>query len=322
MSELTAHNLGLDFVRATEAAALAAGRWMGRGQPDQSDREATQAMHQALNIVHMNGRIVFSEKDKLGEEAMLHPGEQVGTGDGPRVDIVVDPIEGRNLLAYGHPDAIAVAAAAPRGAFWSAAPAVYMEKIVVDAEVAPTLVPECLDAPAAWTLALVARAKRKAVSDLVIFVLNRPRHTDLIDEIRATGARVMLRNAGDVVGALKALLPTGGVDVLMGIGNIPEGLVAACAVKAARGAMLGRLAPQSEGERALIEATGLDTRRILTVDELVTDNRVFFAATGITDGSLLAGIRYHGQQATSHSLIMRGETLTRRIIQAEHLLKV
>lgn len=321
MAEFPSHNLGLDLVRATEAAALAAGRWMGRGEPGQSDRAATRAMHHALNTVHVNGRIVLSETDKLALDAMLHPGEQVGIGDGPEVDIVVDPIEGRDLLAYGHPDAIAVAAAAPRDAFWSAAPAVYMEKIVVGAEVAPTLVPECLDAPAAWTLALVARAKDKAVSDLVVFLLNRPRHADLIDEIRATGARVVLRTEGDVVGALKALLPSSGIDMLMGIGNIPEGLVAACAVRAARGAMLGRLAPQSDAERAAVEAAGLDIRRILTVDELVTSGRVFFTATGITDGSLLRGVRYHGNRATSHSLIMRGETYTRRIIQAEHLLE-
>lgn len=321
MPELPDDNLGLDLIRATEAAALAAGRWMGRGRPDQSDAEATQAMRLALNTIAMSGRIVFSEKDKLTQNDMLHPGEQVGTGVGPQVDIVVDPIEGRDLLAYGHPDAIAVAAAAPRDAFWSAAPAVYMEKIVVDAEVAPALVPECLDAPAAWTLALVARAKRKAVSDLVVFVLDRPRHADLIDEIRATGARVILRPQGDVVGALKAVLPSGGIDMLMGVGNVPEGLVAACAVKAARGAMLGRIAPQSEGERALVEAAGLDTKRILTVNELVTGGRVFFAATGITDGSLLDGVRYHGNRATSNSLIMRGETHTQRIIQAEHLLR-
>lgn len=322
MSEFPYHNLGLDLVRATEAAALAAGRWMGRGQGNQSDHAATLAMQQALNNINIRGCIVLSEKDKLREQDPLHPGEAVGTGYGPKMDLVVDPIEGRDLLARGHPDAIAVAAAAPRGAFWPATPAaIYMEKIVVGADVAPALVPECMDAPAAWTLALVARAKGKKVGDLVVFVLGRRRHRDLIEEIRATGARVMLRSQGDLVGALQALFPSGNIDILMGIGNIPEGLISACAAKAANGMMLGRLAPQSETEQAEVEATGLDTHRILTVDELVTSDQVFFTATGVTDGSLLKGTHYRGNRATSNSLIMRGETHTRRIIQAEHLLE-
>ena len=196
--------------------------------------------------------MLFSEVDKLGADDPLHPGQRVGTGRGTRMDIVVDPIEGRALLGQGHPDAISVAAAAPRGAFWSVPHAVYMEKLVVGPHVAPALVPECLDAPAAWTLALVARAQSKAVSDLVVYVLNRPRHQDLIREIRAAGARVMLRCEGDLVGALKALLAQGGVDLMMGVGNYPEGLIAACAVKACNGGMLGRLAPQTTSEREAI----------------------------------------------------------------------
>ncbi len=320
MSEYPYHNLGLDLVRATETAALSAGRWMGKGQPEEADRAATKAMEQALNKININGRIVFSERDKLHETDRLHPGQSAGTGNGPDMDLVVDPIDGRALLARGHPDAIAVAAAAPRNAFWSVPPAVYMEKIIVGPEVRDMLVPECLYAPAAWTLALVARATGKDVSDLIVFLLNRERHSDLIREIRATGARVMQRSAGDVVGALKTIFPTGGVDLLMGVGNFPEGLIAACAVKAANGGMLGRLAPQSQAERIAIEAAGFNTRDILTENDLVTSDKVFFSATGVTDGSLLTGVHYRGNRASSNSLIMRGETHTRRIIHAEHLL--
>lgn len=320
MSEYPYHNLGLDLVRATEAAALSAGRWMGRGEPEEADRDATQAMEKALNSININGRIVFSEQDKLRETDRLHPGQPTGTGVGPETDLVVDPIEGRLLLARGHPDAIAVAAAAPRNAFWTVPSAIYMEKLVVGPAVKSALVPECLTAPAAWTLALVARVTGKDVSDLIVFLLSRQRHADLIREIRETGARVMLRSEGDLVGALKTVLPFGGVDILMGIGNFPEGLMAACAVKAANGAMLGRLAPQSQVEQEAIEATGFNTRDILTENDLVSGEKVFFAATGVTDGSLLKGVHYRGDRASSNSLIMRGETHTRRIIEAEHLL--
>jgi fructose-1,6-bisphosphatase II len=320
ISEYPYHNLGLDLVRATESAALAAGRWMGKGQPEPADRAATHAMEQALNEINITGRIVFSEQDKLRETDRLHPGQSAGTGMGPEMDLVVDPIEGRMLLARGHPDAVSVAAAAPRNAFWTVPPAVYMEKLVVGPVVREALVPECLFAPAAWTLALVARASGKDVSDLIVFLLNRQRHTDLIREIRETGARVMLRSEGDLVGALKTVFPSGGVDLLMGIGNFPEGLMAACAVKAANGGMLGRLAPQSEAERDAIEEMGFNARDILTAHDLVASDKVFFAVTGVTDGSLLKGIHYQGDRASSNSLIMRGETHTRRIITAEHLL--
>ncbi len=320
MDRQTSQNLGLDLVRATEAAALAAGRWMGMGQTKASDQAATLAMEAALNRIDFDGRVLFSEIDKLGAADPLHPGQSIGTGEGPAMDIVVDPIEGRSLLGQGHPDAIAVAAAAPRDAFWSVPHAVYMEKLVVGPHVAPVLVPECLDAPAAWTLALIARAQGKTVSDLVVFVLLRRRHQDLIREIRNAGARVVLRSEGDLVGALKVLFQQGGVDLMMGTGNYPEGLIAACAVKAANGGMLGRLAPQTSAEQEAILSSGADLRRIYTVDELVRGNHTFFAATGITDGSLLAGVHYHGARATSNSLIMRGETHTRRMIEAEHLL--
>jgi len=314
-------NLGFDLVRATEAAALSAGHWMGLGKPDEADRDARATMCAILNTVEMDGIIASGEEGRLPTCEHLRSGARVGTGSGPEVDLVPDPIDGCSLLAQGHPGAISVIAAAPRGAFWAPPTAVYMEKIVVDAQVAPFLVPECMDAPAAWTLALVARAKEKKVSDLVVFLLSRPRHAQLIDEIRTAGARVMLRSEGDIAGALMAILPDSGIDILMGTGGVGEGLLAACAVKAAGGAMLGRWAPQSGQERDQVSGTDADVSRILSVDKLVTGDETFFAVTGITDGPLLSGVQYHGNRATSNSMILRGETRTRRIMRAEHLLE-
>lgn len=313
-------NLGLDLVRVTEAAALRAGRWMGLGRQNEPNCLAAEAMYQALNTLDMDGYIVVGEERRLGMHSPLDTGQRVGTGHGPEMDVVVDPIEGRRLLAQGHPDAIAVAGVAPRGSMWSPTPAVYMDKIVVDHEVAGALVPECMDAPAAWTLALIARVKQKALRDLVVFVLNRPRHHHLIEEIRAAGARVMLRTDGDITGALMAATPDGGVDVLMGIGGVQEGVVTACAVKALRGGMLGRLAPQDDRERNAIRIAGRNAERILTCHELVASDEIFFAATGITDGTLLSGVRYHGNKAETESLVLRSETGTRRVIHAEHVI--
>jgi fructose-1,6-bisphosphatase II len=314
-------NLGLDLVRVTEAAALAAGRWMGLGERDKANDDAGAAMHQALNGLDMDGCIVIGEEGRLGTRSPLDTGQRVGTGDGPEMDVIVDPIDGRNLLAVGHPDVITVAAVAPRGSVWAPAPAVYMNKIVVDRVVADALVPECLDAPAAWTLALVARAKGKSVRDLIVFVLSKPRHDDLIREIRAAGARTMLRTDGEVVGALMAASPRSNVDVMMGIGGMPEGVLAACATRAMGGGMLARLAPQSAEERNAVQAAGLDARQILPCGELIASNEIFFTATGITDGALLSGVHYHGQEAETESLVVRGETGTRRFIRAEHWLK-
>jgi fructose-1,6-bisphosphatase II len=294
---------------------------MGLGRPDEADEDAAQAMVQALNTLDMDGHIVIGEEGKLGTHSPLDSGQRVGTGHGPEMDVVVDPIEGRNLLAWGRPDAIAVAGIAPHGSMWSPVPAIYMEKIVVGPEVASALVPECMGAPAAWTIALVARARQKAVRDLVVFVLDRPRHRHLIEEIRAAGARAVLRTDGDVAGALLAATPDSGVDLLMGIGGVPEGVIAACAIKAVGGGMLGRLAPQSDEERAAVQAAGLDTKQILTCHELVSSNEIFFAATGITRGALSSGVRYHGNRAETDSLVIRAETGTRRIIRAEHLIE-
>ncbi|MBI1878295.1 MAG: fructose-bisphosphatase class II [Chloroflexi bacterium] len=215
------------------------------------------------------------------------------------MDVLVDPIDGTESVVRGYPGAISVVSVAPRDSMWSPTPAIYMEKIVVDREAAGFLVPECMDAPAAWTLALIARAKNKAVRDLQVIVL---------------------RSDGDTAGALIATTPGTNADILMGVGGVSEGVAAACAVKAIRGGMLGRLAPQSEEERSAIEAAGLDVKRVLTCDELVSGNQIFFSATGVTDGPILGGVEYHGRAAKTHSLIIRSETGVRRVIHTEYTL--
>jgi fructose-1,6-bisphosphatase II len=315
------HNIGLDLLRVTEAAAIGAGRWIGLGMHSATHHAASKAAASALKTVDIAGQIVLGEEGRLGEYSPLSTGKPVGSGNGPELDVVIDPIDGTNLVIKGHTGAISIIAVAPRGSIWSPDPsAVYMEKIIVDSDVADALVPECLDAPAAWTLALIARVKKKSVRDLTVIVLDRARHRDLMEEIRSSGARILLRAEGDVVGALEAAVRGRGADVLMGIGGVPEGLIAACAVKALGGAMLARLSPQTENERLAVEKSGLDTKRILNCDELVTSNQVYFAATGITDSVLLPSIEYRGNRVATHSMLLRAETETRRFIQAEHLL--
>ena len=240
-------NLGLDLVRVTEATAVQAARWMGLGRRREADETAIRAMAEGLNSLEMNGVIVIGEESKLGLHSPLDSGNRIGNGEGPEMDVVVDPIDGTNLLVHGRTGAISAVGVAPRGTMWSPYPAAYMEKLVVDREVAHALVKEALDAPPAWTLAMIARIKKKTVRDLVVFVLDRPRHQDLIEEIRMAGARVALRREGDIAGAILAAMPNSSIDVLMGIGGAAEGVMAACAVKALRGAMLVRLAPQSRG---------------------------------------------------------------------------
>ena len=313
-----APNLGLDLIRATEETALKAGRWLGLGKYEETHRAATEAMFESLQQINMDGQIVIGEEGRLGEHSPLDSGKSVGTGRGPKVDVAVDPIDGTRSVTKGRPGAISVVGVAPQGSMWAPTPAVYMEKIVVDYEAAQALVSECMDAPAAWTLALIARAKKRAVRDLQVIVLDRPRHQDLIEEIRTAGARVLLNTDGDTAGALIAATAHVGADVLMGIGGVPEGVTAACAVKAMGGAMLGRLAPQSPEEKEAIQTAGLDLDKVLTCDELVSSNQIFFAATGITHGPLLNGVRYRGHEASTHSLLIRCETKVRRMIQAEH----
>lgn len=251
---------------------------------------------------------------------MLFNGEAVGTGRGPKMDIAVDPIDGTSLLANGRPDAIAVIAAAPRDTMWSPGAALYMQKVVVGRDAHDALARTSLDDPVAALLAAIAEAKRQHVRDLTVFVLDRPRHAALIADVQAAGARLMLRTDGDVLGALMASTPGSGVDLMMGIGGTPEGVIAACAVRALGGAMLGRLAPQKTGEGEAIAASGVDAARVLTQEDLVRSADVFFAATGITDGVLLDGVRYSGDGATTESIVLRGRSGTRRTLHAQHRL--
>lgn len=316
---LSSRNIGLDLVRVTEAAALAAGRWIGSGNFDAAHAAATDAMYNMLAALDIDGRVVIGEDRLMDGIAPLCAGVQFGPDQG-LCDLAVDPIDGTRLLVEGKPGAISVIAVAPRESVWSAGPVDYLDKIVVDRDAAGVLVPECMDAPAAWTLALIARAKKKSVRDLVVVVLQRLRHHDLIEEIRATGARILLREEGDAEGALVAATPGSGVDVLLGVGGAAQGVLSACAVRALRGGMLARIAPQSAEERAAVAQAGLDMRRVMTIDELVNSDDVFFAATAITDTSLLPGIAYKGNHADTHSLLIRSKTRTRRFIQAEHSL--
>lgn len=317
MSESPSRNLALELVRVTEAAALAAGPWMGRGQKEAGDGTAVEAMRLMLSTVDMNGRVVIGEGEK-DEAPMLFNGESVGNGSGPMVDVAVDPVEGTALLAHGRPDAISVVGVAPRGTLWSPGPAFYMNKLVVGREAREALCPEGLNAPVVETLNAIAEALSKPMTDLTVFVLDKPRHQSLIAEVRAAGARVLLRTDGDVAGALMALMPNSGVDALMGVGGTPEGVIAACAVRALGGAMLGQLAPQKPGEREAALAAGLNLDRVLTERELAQSEVVFFAATGITDGVLMPGVHYTDGGATTASIVMRGRTGTVRTIHAEH----
>src|SRR5574337_1028462 len=317
MNGCLGRDLALELVRVTEAAALAAGRWIGRGQKDAGDEAAVHAMRAMLRTVDINGVVVIGEGEK-DEAPMLFNGEAVGTGRGPAVDVAVDPVEGTSLLAHGRPDSIAVIGVAPRGATWSPSPGFYMNKLVVGREAREAISPVSLAAPVADTLAAIAKAKHKTVAGLTVFVLDKPRHAELIGALRAAGSHVLTRTDGDVAGALMAATPNSGVDVLMGIGGTPEGVIAACAVRALGGAMLGQLAPQKPGEREALLAAGLDLDRVLTERDLVSSDDVFFAATGITDGLLMQGVRYTDGGATTHSMVMRGKSRTRRTIQAEH----
>jgi fructose-1,6-bisphosphatase II len=311
-------NLGLELVRATEAAALAAARWSGLGRLEEAEHAATAAMTEVLRGIAFAGVVCMGEEGRLGTGATFPTGELLGMGHGPAVDLLVDALEGRRLLAGSYPGALSAIGVAPRGRIWSPRCVRYMDKIVVNAEVAPVLTPECLDAPAAWTLALVARAKGKPVRDLVVFILDRPRHADLVAEIRAAGSHVLLRSGGDLLGALMACLRDGKVDLLMGSGGVPQGLLAACAVKATRGDMLARLTAQNPEEAETLRRADPDVLRIRSAGELVSGQCAFFVVTGITDSPLLNGVRYFGPRAESSSIILRAETGIRRTILTEH----
>lgn len=314
MSDRPERNLAMELVRVTEAAALAAGRWMGRGQKADGDRAAVEAMRLILGTVEMDGVIVIGEGEK-DQAPMLYNGEPVGNGRPPSVDVAVDPVEGTNLLALGRPNAISVIALAERRSMWNPGPSLYMDKLVVGKQARDVIDINCSSEE---NLRRVAAALGRPIHELTVFVLDKPRHVELIRQIREAGARVTLQTDGDVAGALLACMPNSGVDGLMGIGGTPEGVIAAAAVKALGGAMQGRRAPQSEAEKERVAALSETWEEVLTQDDLVRSEDVFFAATGITDGALLRGVHYTGDGASTDSIVIRGKTGTVRTIRAEH----
>ena len=296
-------NLALELVRVTETAALAAAPWVGRGEKDLADGAAVKAMRAMINTVDMSGVVVIGEGEK-DQAPMLHNGEQVGNGDGPNCDVAVDPIDGTSLTAQGMNGAISVIALAPRGSMFDPQDSFYMNKIVTGPEAASVI---DITASVAHNIAAVAKAKSLNVSDLTVVVLNRPRHLELIEEIRATGARIKLIQDGDVAAAIETARPDTGIDLLMGIGGTPEGVITAVAMICLGGAIQGQL-----------HKDGVTESRVLTTSDLCNSDDVFLSATGITDGELVQGVRYTKFGATSNSLVMRGKSKTVRLIQTEH----
>ena len=306
----------MELVRVTEAAALAAGRWMGRGDKEGADRAAVDAMRVVLQRVPMDGVVVIGEGEK-DEAPMLFNGEHIGDGTPPMTDIAVDPIDGTTLTALGRAGALAVIAVSERGTMFDPGPCVYMEKLAVGPDAAHVI---DLTASPAENLAAVARAKDVSVNDLTVVVLDRERHQSLIDTVRSTGARIILITDGDVAGAIATAWPESGVDMLIGIGGTPEGVLAAAALKCMGGDIQGRLWPRDDAERAAALAAGYDLDRVLTGDDLVRGDNCFFAATGITGGDLLRGVRYDHRGATTESLVMRSKSGTVRLVEARHQL--
>jgi fructose-1,6-bisphosphatase II len=296
-------NLALELVRVTETAALAAAPWVGRGEKDLADGAAVKAMRAMINTVDMSGIVVIGEGEK-DQAPMLHNGEHVGNGDGPNCDVAVDPIDGTSLTAQGMNGAISVIALAPRGSMFDPQDSFYMNKIVTGPEAASVI---DITASVATNIAAVAKAKSLNVSDITVVVLNRPRHLGLIEEIRATGARIKLIQDGDVAAAIETARPDTGIDLLMGIGGTPEGVITAVAMICLGGAIQGQL-----------HKDGVTESRVLTTSDLCNSDDVFLSATGITDGELVQGVRYTRFGATSNSLVMRGKSKTVRLIQTEH----
>lgn len=315
MAEEMQRNLALELARVTEAAAMAAVRWMGRGDKNGSDQAAVDAMRSMLDRIDMDGVVVIGEGEK-DEAPMLYVGEELGTGRPPRVDIAVDPIDGTRLLALGMPGAIAVLALAERGSMYSAPPGVYyMNKIAVGRRAKGAI---DITASVAENIASVSRALDRDEGDITVMVLERPRHEQLIKEIRAMGARVRLIPDGDVAGAITAAEEGTGVDMLMGSGGAPEAVIAACALKAMGGEMQCKLFFRDDEERKNAEASGVNVNEIFMLDDLVKSDDVFFAATGITNGEFLHGVRYGTGQATTDTVVMRSRSGTIRYIRARH----
>jgi fructose-1,6-bisphosphatase II len=307
-------NLALELVRVTEAAALAAARWSGAGDKIAADQAAVDAMRTMFDTVSMDGVVVIGEGEK-DEAPMLYNGEHVGDGSGPLVDVAVDPLEGTTLVARGMPNALAVVAIAEKGAMFDPGPCVYMEKMAGGADIADLL---SLEDPMEDVLRRVADKRGVAIGDLMLVILDRPRHNEMVDRIRRAGARIRFISDGDVAGALLAVRDGTGVDLLWGIGGTPEGVLSATAIKCLGGTIIGRLWPRDEGEASRARAAGYDLDRVLHLEDLVAGENCFFAATGVTDGSLLDGVRYERGGASTHSMVMRASSGTVRLVHARH----
>jgi fructose-1,6-bisphosphatase II len=308
-------NLALELVRVTEAAALASARWVGRGDKEAADQAAVDAMRLLLDTVPMDGIVVIGEGEK-DEAPMLYNGERIGDGSPPEVDIAVDPLEGTRLTAQGQPAALSVIALAERGTMFDPGPCVYMEKLAGGPEIADLLT---LDEPLGAVVRRVAERRRVDVGDVTVIMLDRPRHAETVREIREVGGRIRFITDGDVSAALAAVSQGTGIDLLWGIGGTPEGVLSAAAIKCLGGQLLGRLWPRDDEERQAAIDAGYDLEQVLDVDRLVAGNDVFFAATGVTDGDLLDGVRYLGDgHATTDSLVMRSRSGTVREVKARH----
>ncbi|MBQ7457409.1 MAG: class II fructose-bisphosphatase [Desulfovibrio sp.] len=314
MAEAPERNLALDIVRITEAAALASARWLGRGDKNAGDGAAVEAMRNSFSSLPIDGCVIIGEgaKDKA---PMLANGEHVGSGFGPKLDVAVDPVEGTNLLAFGRPNAISVIGVAPSGSMFDPGPSFYMRKLVVPGEARNVV---DIDAPVHVNLTHIAKALGKSVADLVVFVLDKPRHKDLIAAIRKAGARIQLQTDGDVAGALMATDPRSEVDIMMGTGGTPEGVISACALKGMGGEIVARLDPQSYVEKEAIQEADIDLRETLSTDTLIKSDDCFFAATGISGGDFLHGVHYRANHAVTHSLVIRSKTGTMRYLESYH----
>lgn len=310
-------NLALELVRVTEAAALAAARWVGKGDKIGADGAAVRGMRHLIGTVTMNGVVVIGEGEK-DEAPMLFNGEQVGNGTGSDCDVAVDPIDGTRLTAMGMPNAISVLAVAPRHTMFDPSAVFYMEKLVVGPAAAGAV---DITAPIGDNIKAVARAKGGNPNDVTVVILDRPRHEQMVSAVRATGARIKFITDGDVAGAIMAAQAGTGVDLLLGIGGTPEGIIAACALQCLGGELQARLWPTDSDERAAAVAAGHDLDRVLRIGDLVASEDVFFAATGITDGELLSGVRYEDGGADTDSLVMRGRSGTIRRLRSEHQLR-
>lgn len=314
MTESPERNLALELVRVTEMAAMAAARWQGRGDKNSVDQAAVDAMRQVLATIDMDGIVVIGEGEK-DEAPMLFNGEIVGNGSLPRVDVAVDPVDGTRLTARGMPGALAVIALAERGSMYAPGKLVYMDKIAVG-EAAAGLID--IEAPIEHNLRQVAKAKYKSVSDVTAIILDRPRNEPYIAAVRSAGARIALIGDGDISGSIATAKGGSGIDILFGIGGSPEAVTAACAMAALHGEIQAKLWPRDEAERRFAHDEGLDLDQVLTTRDLVNSDNTFFAATGVTSGELLRGVRFNGNQVHTHSLVLRSKTGTLRFIDATH----